>query len=206
MNFYDKQTKQFCNNSIDLYNVHVHTKTKKEQPVLCNTVYHTKFLLTGTFHCSFLTWISLCSFQSWTSFCSFQIGTSRLYASPDSHAMPYTDEICFNMCMMIFQKCILESCKYIIWTVQPQIADSKKYISLESYTALTGHIYLNLSQRHANQLKHYQCLGLRSKTLMNNGVLIFSVFKCFSLMYVFRSVLVMSNLGCVFCKKIPGQQ
>ena len=41
MNFYEKQTKQFCNNSIDLYNVHVQTKTKYEQSVLCNTVYHT---------------------------------------------------------------------------------------------------------------------------------------------------------------------
>ena len=28
MNFYEKQTKQFCNNNIDLYNVDVHRKNK----------------------------------------------------------------------------------------------------------------------------------------------------------------------------------
>ena len=37
MKFYEKQTKQFWNNSMDLYNGHVRRKTKYEQPVLCNT-------------------------------------------------------------------------------------------------------------------------------------------------------------------------
>ena len=50
MNFNEKQTnKQFCNNSIDLYNVHVQTKTKYEQSVLCNTVYHTMHSIPSTY-------------------------------------------------------------------------------------------------------------------------------------------------------------
>ena len=52
MNFYEKQIKQFCNNSIDLYNVHVQTKTKYEQSVLCYTVYHTLPSKVKTFHIS----------------------------------------------------------------------------------------------------------------------------------------------------------
>ena len=59
MKFYEKQTKQFCNNSIDLYNVHVHTKTKYEQPVLCNT--GTSYIL-NTSHSKLSTYL-ICNIQ-----------------------------------------------------------------------------------------------------------------------------------------------
>ena len=49
MKFDEKQTKQFCNNSIDLYNVDVHTKNKA-----CSMQYfiYTKFIAFKTFHIS----------------------------------------------------------------------------------------------------------------------------------------------------------
>ena len=52
MKFYEKQTKQFCNNSIDLYNVDIHTQNKVRTACSMQYFIYTKFIAFKTFHIS----------------------------------------------------------------------------------------------------------------------------------------------------------